>query len=223
MNPVNASLDAHNQQRTQINYINNTGTTKAVHPSLERTLRSSEVAHKVIFVGDFGVGKTSLAHRYFDEPQATPRTEVMRAYVADGKKTRIMDIYDSCGQERFPQTWGTYFSGIKAVVYVFDVTSEESLNNLKKWSVEVQKYGPAKLPNIVIVGNKCDQPIQVHYDIAKMYADQCGAPLIYASATSGKGVIDLFNTLAKGMACYDPRPYQETKQLQAKKKKFIIF
>ena len=32
-----------------------------------------------------------------------------------------------------------------------------------------------------------------------MYADQLNVPLIYASATTGKGVIELFNTLAKGM------------------------
>jgi hypothetical protein len=86
---------------------------------------------------------------------------------------------------------------------------------------ELQKYGPTSVPNIIVVGNKCDQPAQVHYDIAKvniatvpprpfhslltfflkskMYADQLGASVIYASAATGKGVIELFNTLAKQM------------------------
>lgn len=51
----------------------------------------------------------------------------------------VMFCYrDPAGQERFNQITRAYFRGAQAVIFVFDVTSQQSFEHVRNWIIKVQ-------------------------------------------------------------------------------------
>src|SRR5437899_7128678 len=93
---------------------------------------------KICLVGEEGVGKTSLIHRFvsgaFDEPYIrTPGALVSKKTVAlgsmQGRPVQVdMMILDIMGKPTFPQLFKeAYFHAAKGVLAVFDPTRAQSL------------------------------------------------------------------------------------------------
>ena len=64
--------------------------------------------------------------------------------------------------------WKFYFGGFSWKV-VYDVTDQESFNNVKQWLNEIDRYASDNV-NKLLVGNKCDLTAQkvVSYETAKV-------------------------------------------------------
>ena len=50
-----------------------------------------------------------------------------------GDKTIKLQIWDTAGQERFRTITTSYYRGAMGIVLVFDVTSEDSFENITTW------------------------------------------------------------------------------------------
>ncbi|KAK5579743.1 hypothetical protein RB653_009429 [Dictyostelium firmibasis] len=139
---------------------------------------------KVLILGDYHVGKGSVLRRYhYDEFElgvsAIGVDFIKRDYgIVDGKNYKIQ-IWDVNGCERFRTITSSYYRGSHGFLLLYDVTNQESFNNLQFWINEIKKNSPISssssngLPPIVIIGNKCDliNDIKVDHIKSKQFCD----------------------------------------------------
>lgn len=65
-------------------------------------------------------------------------------------------IWDTAGQERFRTITSAYYRGSQAILMVFDLTDQQSFNDICSfWMGEVEQYAE-KDAVLVLVGNKSD-------------------------------------------------------------------
>jgi len=155
---------------------------------------------KVIVVGDGGVGKTALSLR------CTTKVFVENYKVTIGVDFRIkrltidniqskLHIWDTGGQERFTNIRSHYFQGARGALIVYDITSERSFWNIKKWFQEVKKHRE-DIP-MILIGNKLDleQLRMISSDEGETMAKEIGSQFFEASAKTGENVEFIFRTL----------------------------
>lgn len=115
---------------------------------------------KVVFAGDSGVGKTSFIMRYCKGEFNTSTSSTigvdhyMKLMDIDGKKVALQ-LWDTCGQERFRSIAKSYFRRADGVVLMYDCTYEKSFLNVREWVDIISEASDKRIP-IVIVGNKID-------------------------------------------------------------------
>merc|ERR1712038_177747 len=119
-----------------------------------------------------------------------------RTIELDGKTIKLQ-IWDTAGQERFRTITSSYYRGAHGIIVVYDVTDQESFNNVKQWLQEIDRYACENV-NKLLVGNKCDLTTKkvVDYTTAKEYADQLGIPFLETSAKNATNVEQAFMTMA---------------------------
>ena len=123
------------------------------------TLNSTYEIHKVVVIGDSGVGKTNIVSRFTDDifdfdTKNTIGVE-FRTRMTKYNDTQVkLQIWDTAGQERYRAITTAYYRGAKGVLVVYDVTNEKSFSHLTRWLEEVDNY--MTNPNIIIIGNKSD-------------------------------------------------------------------
>lgn len=65
----------------------------------------------------------------------------------------LLPQWDTAGQERFRTITSSYYRGAHGIIVVFDVTEQESFNNVKQWLNEIDRYANENV-NKLLVGNK---------------------------------------------------------------------
>uniref|UniRef100_A0A8C5FGU7 ZRAB1B, member RAS oncogene family a n=1 Tax=Gadus morhua TaxID=8049 RepID=A0A8C5FGU7_GADMO len=125
---------------------------------------------KLLLIGDSGVGKSCLLLRF---------------------------AWDTAGQERFRTITSSYYRGAHGIIVVYDVTDQESYNNVKQWLQEIDRYASENV-NKLLVGNKCDLTTKkvVDYTTAKEFADSLAIPFLETSAKNATNVEQAFMTMA---------------------------
>ncbi len=117
-------------------------------PSVALTKQSQAARAKIILLGDAYVGKTSLIIRYVRNTfspavQATVGSAYISKVVPMGGGRGIrLDLWDTAGQERFRgMNMGLYYRAAVGAVVVYDVTSRESFEGVKRWVGELRRMG----------------------------------------------------------------------------------
>ena len=108
-----------------------------------------------------------------------------------------LQIWDTAGQERFRTITSSYYRGAHGIIVVYDVTDQESFNNVKQWLNEIDRYANENV-NKLLVGNKSDLTAKkvVDYQTAKAFADEIGIPFLETSAKNATNVEQAFMTMA---------------------------
>ena len=154
---------------------------------------------KIILVGESGTGKTSL----MNTAQGLPFVEgnqistmissfVKLSLTIDGVKYYI-NLWDTIGQERYRALTRVFLNESKIVIFVFDITSKESFDELDYWMNLIENELP---PNVIkaIAANKSDlidENENVDEDTIKELCEKKGIEFKYTSAKN----IDSFNKL----------------------------
>ncbi|KAJ4919516.1 hypothetical protein JOQ06_025955 [Pogonophryne albipinna] len=156
---------------------------------------------KLVMIGDCCVGKSCLLLRFADDMytesyKCTIGVDFkIRTIELDGKTIKLQ-IWDTAGQERFRTLTSSYYRGAHGIIVVYDVTDQESFNNVKQWLQEIDRHASENV-NKLLVGNKCDLTKKVvDYTTAKEFAENVGIPFLETSAKSATNVDQAFMTMA---------------------------
>lgn len=89
-----------------------------------------------------------------------------------GGEERTIAIWDIGGEHRFRILAPAFLKGSQGVVYIFDITREETFLELDKW-IDIVKLVLGNVPSI-LVGNKADLQAMrtVFRDVAEKYAER---------------------------------------------------
>ncbi|KAJ1559558.1 GTP-binding protein of the rab, partial [Nowakowskiella sp. JEL0078] len=106
--------------------------------------------------------------------------------------------WDTAGQERFRTITSSYYRGAHGIIVVYDVTDQETFNNVQQWLQEIDRYANEGV-NKLLVGNKSDLVNKkvVDYNAAKDFCDNLGIPFLETSAKNATNVEQAFLTMAK--------------------------
>jgi len=151
---------------------------------------------KIVLLGHFGVGKTSLIRQFVDESFSedylvTVGVHVKKKEVIVNNNPITLVVWDIEGNSEVSATRASYLLGSHGFIYVFDISRPETYSNLKEQLEYLNQHFP-KIP-VVVFGNKCDM---FDSEISKSYFEK---PLfkdcLYTSAKTGENVEEGFKKL----------------------------
>ena len=185
---------------------------------------------KVVLVGESGVGKTSIISQFtsktFDAHRETSLSAQFISKTVDfkdiGKQIKF-DIWDTVGQEKYRSLAKIFYKDAKVIVFVYDITTEYSFNELKNYWYEETKANSDGNPILAVVGNKIDlyNNQKVSNTDGKEFAESIGAIFQTTSALSDSGISNLFDNIGKTYLIpnYDYRATDKKAQEEYLKKK----
>ena len=157
-----------------------------------------EYKFKVVVVGDSGVGKTNLIKRFVTDTfakdsKATVGVEFMSKTYIINKEIFKIEIWDTAGQERYKSITAAYYKGAKGAMIVYDVTNQNTFDNVNKWCQEI-KDKASKNINLMMIGNKTDlkDKIVVNSEMSQERAMALGIPVMETSALDSTNVQEAF-------------------------------
>ncbi len=133
-----------------------------------------------VVVGDCLVGKTYFLNRVigkFEEiPLATIGIDKEIKHFKIEEDIMKITLWDTAGQERFRNLPRKYYQISDGIFLLFDITNEETFNNLNKWLKDIkQNIKNDQMPIIYLIGTGIDCNNRViSKDIAEEYAKSHG-------------------------------------------------
>jgi small GTP-binding protein len=163
-------------------------------------LKPLERVFKIVFIGDQGVGKTSLITRYVastfkaDYLPTLGANVVAKEVSVEGRVLTLI-IWDIAGQEIFSVVRDRYYNHANIAVIVYDVTARDTLKSVKTWLNDLRTYTPSNMP-LVLVGNKIDLTNRaVSREDGEKAAKEIHAVFTETSAKTGENVRKVFEKL----------------------------
>ena len=185
---------------------------------------------KVVLVGESGVGKTSIISQFtskkFDAHRETSLSAQFISKTVEfkdiGKQIKF-DIWDTVGQEKYRSLAKIFYKDARVIVFVYDITTDYSFNELKNYWYEETKANSDGTPILAVVGNKVDlyKDQKVSNNDGKEFAEKIGAIFQTTSAQSDSGISTLFDNIGKTYLIpnFDYRATDKTAQENFMKKK----
>lgn len=165
------------------------------------------VEFKIILIGSVSVGKTSIFNKFiigeFSQTyKSTITVECKSKYLKIDKNLFAkLNIWDTCGAEIFRAVTKQYYRGADAAIVIFDLTEQNTFNDLKKWLKDIKNCGDKNI-QILIVGNKLDLvgKRKVTQSQAMNFCEDNGYKYIEASAKDGTNVLRIFEEVTSDLA-----------------------
>lgn len=181
---------------------------------------STQAKHKLVFLGDIYVGKTSIINRFMYESfdtnyQATIGIDFLSKTLYLDDRTVRLQLWDTAGQERFRSLIPNYIRDSSVAVIVFDITNKQTFINCDKWVEDVRNERGNEAV-IVLVGNKIDKAEEraVSLEEADAKAKSFEATYIETSAKTGDNVKQLFKQIATTLPGDKPQPVAAAGRIQ---------
>ena len=163
-------------------------------------------AIKVVLVGESGVGKTSIisqftAHKFDPHRETSLSAQFISKTVEfqDLGKAIKFDIWDTVGQEKYRALAEIFYRDAKVIVFVYDITTAYSFEELKKYWYEETKTKSTGKHLLAVVANKIDlyNDQKVSNNEGMAFAEEIGAIFQTTSAQSDSGISTLFDNIGK--------------------------
>jgi small GTP-binding protein len=158
--------------------------------------------YKVVTVGSSAVGKTSLILRYTTGKFREYYTPTLGADFSiktmqfDQSKVKLQ-IWDLGSQDFLEAVRSGYYQGARGIIYMFDVTRPETMEELWDWKKEADKHVKGAIN--LIVGNKTDLKSErvISPDDGEKFAKRFHADYLETSVKLNDGVDDTFTMIGK--------------------------
>ena len=159
---------------------------------------------KIITAGDGNVGKTTLLHRFIEgkflfESKLTIGVDIFHKMISLSNQIMCsLQLWDLGGQEKFRNLLDSFVKTADGAILMYDLTNQNSFDNLRDWEALVRKYNP-ELP-IILVGSKLDLSdlIKVKDQNAHEFLQENNIDHFYkTSSKTGHNIDEVFETLTK--------------------------
>jgi small GTP-binding protein len=160
----------------------------------------ADFVHKLVFLGDTGVGKTSLVQRYVYDSFAPEIGRTIGAMLhvksvdLEGAKHKLV-IWDLGGQVAFAALRHQYCSQASGAFFVFDRTRLETLEHIEDWLDSL--YSAAGQIPVVAVENKIDLESVISEKQITGVLEARGLKWIRTSALENQNVNEAFEELVR--------------------------
>ena len=157
----------------------------------------SVTRHKIIFVGDAGVGKTSIINRIVDNPFSdTYEMSIGVDFISKNLRYRgqniKLQIWDSAGQEKYKGLIPSYVRNSSIVFVVYDISSKASFKNVSSWISFIKSI---ENTTIILCGNKTDLTREVQKSEGEQFAQKEGMPFFEVCAKTNENIKSMFYTV----------------------------
>ncbi|XP_076464242.1 ras-related protein Rab-38-like [Babylonia areolata] len=126
---------------------------------------TQEHLYKILVIGEFGVGKTSIIRRY-TEGYFTPNYKLtigvdfaLKTLDWDDTVKVNLQLWDIAGHERFGHMTRVYYKYAIAAIVVYDVSRPATFDAVLKWLYDVNSkvmLSNEKPVPVLLLANKCD-------------------------------------------------------------------
>ncbi len=162
---------------------------------------------KIVIIGEWGVGKTSLARNFVHQkfemdylPTIGANVLVQNVTITrDGKDFHIsLAIWDIAGQREFEMMRPAYYAGAKAAILVGDLTRVRSFEDLELWDQEFKKLVEEDHPPSILLANKMDLEHYLDFSYVEEIGEKMGVMKVFkTSAVTGDNVNTAFQLIAE--------------------------
>ena len=215
---------------TAINQNKNDLPTNKVSESVDKKLGiiNGQGALSFILIGDSTVGKTCFLLRYFKNQfnevfLSTIGIDKEIKHVKVGNDIYKLTLWDTAGQERFKCLPKKYYQNADGVLLLFDVTSEDTFNNVTNWMKDVKensnKDGKQSDIALYLIGNKIDKTAErvISKESAETQAKSLGMKYFEVSCKSNLNITEVMDRMI--MECHMKANRVENLKLTPEKSK----
>ena len=164
---------------------------------------------KIVLLGDFAVGKTSLIRRFvFDEFEDTYLTTIgvnvtrKEVDIKDYGRTDLL-LWDIAGNDKFNIVSPEYIKGAAGGIIVADITRKDTVENIASNADIVKKLNPqamiAVALNKIDLSDDSDDSMKLAQSIIEKYTLNWCEPVQLTSAKTGMSVDELLVNLASSI------------------------
>ena len=143
---------------------------------------------KIIWVGDSGTGKTNLitvaaGFEFNSNSLSTTSCSYVQIKIKKDEKEYKVNLWDTIGQEKYRSLTKIFLKDSKIVIFVYDITKEESFESLPFWKKIIDDV-VGETPILAVIGNKNDLYLdeKVKEEDGEKYAKSIGAKFLLTSA-----------------------------------------
>ena len=117
-------------------------------------------AYKVIVIGSYGTGKTTIIKRLMDkeagkEYEPTMSIDIKNIQVKVNDKIIQISIWDCCGNDKYAQNSPNLFKNASIALLIYAINNKKkSFNNLNNWYNILKDQSYENM--IFLIGNKSD-------------------------------------------------------------------
>ena len=161
-------------------------------------------AYKVVILGDFGVGKTSLVRRYVldeftDQYRATLGVHLYKYtedFNGDSAPCKLV-LWDIEGSTNADKATAKYLNGASGAIIVGDRSRRDPVAAMREAALLFERHLPGR--PVAFALNKSDLGSSSAMEPAKSLANSFGGELYETSAKTGDQVPTIFNALASSI------------------------
>jgi small GTP-binding protein len=144
---------------------------------------------QIIVLGDGAVGKTSLLKRYSENQfsqshMATIGLDfVSTKFTPPGESDYNVKIWDTAGQDRFKTITYSFYKQADGVLIAFDVTNEQSFENVKNWINSINENADKDIVKMLIATKiDMEDDRKISKEEGEELASEFGMPYLETSA-----------------------------------------
>jgi small GTP-binding protein len=160
---------------------------------------TDKVSVKIVLLGNSGVGKTSIVHRWVATDISMPPESTIgvnhrckAARVGD----RDVDVYlwDTAGQEQYQALTPLYAHSASCALMVAAINDSRSFEAIPKW-IDVLQQSCDETPPLILIVNKMDlanEAVMTTTDVELVYKKSFHS-IFFVSAANDKGIDAAYN------------------------------
>ena len=165
----------------------------------------SVTRHKIIFVGDAGVGKTTIIGRIMDNPfnevyEPSIGVDFMSKNIKFRGQNVKLQMWDTAGREKYKGLIPSYVRNSSIVFVVYDISLKSSFDNIPKW---INFIKTIENTTLVLCGNKIDiSDRQVSKEEGEALAQKEGISFFEVSAKTDENIKNMFYNVVSELSTF---------------------